>query len=166
MRARPSPSPWAASAASSRWRWPRGGCLRYGGRRSGGWGGWWRFGRMVEVELASPSPNLHLSSTNLLSEQPSQFQRHQNGKRVAAQHEQAHHAVGAQRLASVAQVALRHPASIDQEELVAHRDPGLCAGAPRYDIIDHDVLEPRAPGGEPQPAPIEIARGDDAGSGR
>src|SRR6266436_4818452 len=120
MRAHPSPSPWAGSAASSRWRWPRGGCRRYGGRRSGG------------------------------SQQPSQFQRHADGIRLAAQHEQAHHAVGAQRLACVAQVALRHAASVDEEELVAHRDPGLCAGAARYDIIDHDVLQPRAPGGEPQ----------------
>src|SRR5881397_4403307 len=91
-------------------------------------------------------------------QQPSQFQRHPDRVRLAAQQELAHLAIGAEGLASVAQVPRSDAASVDQQDLVADGDPRLGAGAVRDDVIDHDVREPRSPRGEPQPAHVEIAR--------
>src|SRR4029077_11710292 len=101
---------------------------------------WWRLEEVDPCSTSTILPNLHHPPPTCFSEQPPQLEGHPDRIRLAAQHEPAHHAVGAQRLPSVAQVALRHAASVDQEELVAHRDPGLRAGAPRHDVIDTDVL--------------------------
>src|SRR6266516_6092672 len=103
--------------------------------------------------LPQPPP----TSTNLLSEQPSQLDCHPDRVRVASQHEPAHRALDAQGLASVAQVPLGDAASVDEQQLVADGDPRLRAGALRDDVVDHDVRESRSPGGESQPTHVEIA---------